>query len=223
MGNLKHKGNIEVTDGNITIDGQPIGGGGGLFIEGSGINSTLRDGAGTADGNYSTVGGGLGNSASDSYSTVGGGFCNAASGYYSTIGGGCSNTASCGYSTVGGGLFNTASGCCSTVGGGFCNTASGFGNSTVGGGRGNTASGAGSTVGGGQNNTASGCYTGILGGRDNDTNNLNCATIIGSCITAIHTCTAHVNCLAIMNIPTDPTGLCAGMVWNDGGTLKIVT
>ena len=30
MGNLKHKGNIEVTDGNITIDGQPIGGGGGI-------------------------------------------------------------------------------------------------------------------------------------------------------------------------------------------------
>jgi hypothetical protein len=28
--------------------------------------------------------------------------------------------------------------------------------------------------------------------------------------------------LAIMNIPTSSAGLCAGMVWNDSGTLKIV-
>jgi hypothetical protein len=46
--------------------------------------------------------------------------------------------------------------------------------------------------------------------------------IVGSCITAIATCTTHVNCLAIMDIPTSSSGLCAGMVYSDGGTLKIV-
>jgi hypothetical protein len=77
-------------------------------------------------------------------------------------------------------------------------------------------------IGGGFYNTATGNHTGILGGRNNSTNNCNCAMIVGSCITAIATCTTHVNCLAIMNIPTSASGLCAGMVYSDGGTLKIV-
>jgi hypothetical protein len=46
--------------------------------------------------------------------------------------------------------------------------------------------------------------------------------IVGSCITAIATCTTHVNCLAIMNIPTSSAGLCPGMVWKNGNVLNIV-
>jgi hypothetical protein len=96
-------------------------------------------------------------------------------------------------STVGGGTYNLASGCYSIVGGG-----GGYG----------------------AGNTASGFHTGILGGRNNSTNGCNCAMIVGSCITAIATCTTHVNCLAIMDIPTtDPQIDC--VVWNDNGILKI--
>jgi hypothetical protein len=128
----------------------------------------------------------------------------------STVDGGCSNNASGYNSTVGGGIQNTASGYQSTIGGGYGNCAIGYG-SVIGGGGGYNAS-----------NTASGCHTGILGGRNNSTNNCNFAMIVGSCITAIADCTTHVNCLAIMNIPTSSAGLSAGMVWNDNGTLKIV-
>jgi hypothetical protein len=186
-------------------------------------------------GPYSTIGGGRQNTSSCNYSTVGGGYLNTSSGYYSTIGGGQCNTSSCNYSTVGGGFFNTSSGSLSTIGGGQCNTSSGLGSSvgggtnntssgslsTIGGGRCNTSSGNCSTVGGGFCNTSSGCCSSILGGEFNIATHSN-SHIIGSCITSIYTCTTHVNCLAIMNIATSSVGLCPGMVWSDGGTLKIV-
>jgi len=122
-----------------------------------------------ASGNYSVVGGGNSNTASDYNSTVGGGGGNEASSYNSTVGGGGGNTASGEYSTVGGGSNNEASNYYSTVGGGYTNTASGAW-STVGGGggfgNGNTASGNYSTVGGGSNNEASGYCSTVPGGRD---------------------------------------------------------
>lgn len=34
--------------------------------------------------------------------------------------------------------------------------------------------------------------------------------------------TLHCNRLAILNIPTSAAGLASGMIWSDGGTLKIV-
>jgi FtsZ-binding cell division protein ZapB len=78
-----------------------------------------------ASGDYSVIGGGLRNTASDVAATVGGGYNNTASGTVSTVGGGISNTAS-GYSaSVGGGYQNTASGDYSVVPGGFSNTANG--------------------------------------------------------------------------------------------------
>jgi hypothetical protein len=145
------------------------------------------------------------NCASGCYATISGGKCNTASGNNSTIAGGYDNTASCVGSTVSGG------------GGAFI---SNWGNLVC---LPNTANGCYSTIGGGRGNTASGCYTGILGGKNNTTNGCDCAMIIGSCITADMCCTTFVNCLSIKNIPTGSEGLCSGMVWNDSGSLKIIT
>jgi len=161
-----------------------------------------------ASGDYSTIGGGSGNTAgTGAYATVGGGSGNAASGQYSFIGGGLSNSALSSYTTIGGGSGNTASGEDSTVGGGSSNTASGR-SSTVGGGLGNTASGVGSTigcgasnvasgsysiVGGGYSNTASGRFSLIAGGSGNNTNTLNNTFILGTNITATSADYTYVN------------------------------
>ena len=121
---------------------------------------------------FGTVGGGLGNQAGNVddnpsntwFSTVSGGLVNTASGSHSTVGGGYANTASGHQGTVGGGTTNTASGTGSAVNGGISNTASGT-NSAVGGGYMNTASGANSTVSGGYLNCAGGFYS-WAGGRN---------------------------------------------------------
>ena len=195
---------------------------GGCNNTASEIFSTVSGGANnTASGYYSTVSGGSNNTASGNRSTVSGGYSNTASGYYSTVSGGGINTASGSISTVSGGSGNTASGSYSTVSGGGINTASGN-CSTVSGGCINTASGYYSTVSGGINNTASGNYTGILGGLLNHTCGCSHAFIVGSNICANRQCSIFVNNISIMNIPTSDSGLPAGSVWNDSGTLKIV-
>jgi hypothetical protein len=129
----------------VTGNGGTIGGGG----EAGYPNRVTLD--------YGTVGGGVGNTASN-FATVGGGAFNTASGHTSIVGGGRANDASGAYSTVGGGAFNTASGAYSIVGGGRVNIASGD-YSTVGGGNSNTASGEYSAVPGGYLNIAQGNYS----------------------------------------------------------------
>jgi hypothetical protein len=171
--------------------------------------------------NYSFIGGGRNNTASCNYSTVSGGYSNTASCYHSTVSGGLLNTSSGYRSTVGGGAQNTASSIYSTVGGGFKNNSSGQ-CSTVGGGVGNTASGYNSTISGGRSNTASGLYSFIAGGVSNNTNNLACAFIVGSNITADMSGTTFVNQLSIKNIPTSSAGLSSGAVWSNGGNLEII-
>jgi hypothetical protein len=112
---------------------------------------------------YATVGGGVGNTASDHYDTVAGGYYNTASGYYSTVGGGQDNIAG-ERATVGGGYRNDANAPRATVGGGYGNTANNF-HATVGGGRENTASGYIATIPGGYLNEASGYYSFAAGRR----------------------------------------------------------
>jgi hypothetical protein len=125
----------------------------------------------TAEGDFSTVGGGRFNNAS------GGDFAefdsNTASGFESTVGGGFRNKAIGEGSTVsGGGDFdegcqcpgNTAEGDLATVGGGTKNSASDFA-STVAGGDANAASGSHSTVPGGALNNAAGDYALAAGFR----------------------------------------------------------
>ena len=138
--------------------------GGGLGNSASGRSATIAGGEGnTASATNATVGGGIGNTALNG-STVGGGAFNSASAVYSTVGGGTDNTASANFSTVSGGTLNTASGQYSTIGGGGGNEASGF-YASVGAGFNNAASGSASTVGGGWNNTAAGATSVAMGRR----------------------------------------------------------
>ncbi len=88
------------------------------------------------------------NQAAKDFSTIGGGEGNLASDYFATVGGGDSNTAGL-FATVAGGERNSASGQDGAVGGGLQNLLS-----TVGGGLGNFATGYASTVPGGDQNVA---------------------------------------------------------------------
>jgi trimeric autotransporter adhesin len=142
----------------------------------------------TANGQWATVGGGLGNSATQVDAMVGGGYYNTASGlaafvgggyensaidYEATVSGGYGNTAMGFQATVGGGNQNTASNQSSTVSGGYLNTASGIGSFVGGGGidgtkeAGNQASGIAAVAVGGLGNSALAGYTAVGGGYSN--------------------------------------------------------
>jgi len=131
----------------VTDDYGTVGGGG---------NNQAGDNAGaTDDASYSTVAGGLGNTASGATGFNGGA---------ATVGGGYWNTASGGGATIAGGVWNIASGNEATISGGLENTASGE-QATVGGGGGNTAKGDHATVGGGFLNHADALTVTIGGGE----------------------------------------------------------
>lgn len=136
----------------------------------------------TALSNWSTIAGGLKNTASSEFGSVGGGFGNTASGNWSTVAGGDVNTASAAEATVGGGSGNTASDIDSTVAGGLQNIASGandgVGAATVGGGRDSIASGDLSTVAGGEANYATALESAVGGGGFNSASGSN-ATVPG--------------------------------------------
>jgi hypothetical protein len=144
-------------------------------------------------GNYGTVGGGVGNVASNSNTTVGGGVSNTAGGPDATVGGGSENAAGGYRSAIGGGGSNTASGYAATVAGGSYITATGdyaaagggwrnvvtASYATIGGGRINTASSYAATVSGGDGNTASGSYAATVAGGSDNTAEGDVATVGG--------------------------------------------
>lgn len=162
---------------NINIDGNTIAStnaNGSLILDQNGTGALQRDSGGNArgqyavdlqkfrtaasqvaSGNYSVIGGGVGNIASGSRAFVGGGQSNTSSAYRTVVAGGRLNTASGNYSSVLGGRANNASAESAVIGGGWYNAASGV-RSCVSGGRNNTASGQYSSVNGGFYNTASG-------------------------------------------------------------------
>lgn len=132
-------------------------------------------------GEYETIGGGSGNTASNFFATVGGGSLNSAVGFNATVAGGFGNYASGNtatvaggqydystgsYSTVGGGNNNVSSNSYATVAGGYLNTAGGYA-ATVGGGYQNKSTLDYATVSGGYNNLASGLYAMVAGGYNN--------------------------------------------------------
>lgn len=124
--------------GNVisdTVEGSTIGGGGAE----NEINRITNE--------YTTIGGGAGNTASGHLSTISGGGFNRTIGEESTIGGGTGNIADT-FAVVGGGYDNRASGVRSTIGGGAFNNPDGD-TSTIGGGAYNNADGPFSTVPGG--------------------------------------------------------------------------
>jgi hypothetical protein len=163
-----------------------IGGSASNFVSSGFIGSTISGGgAGSGVGNasnsisadFSTVGGGYGNTVGlfASVGTVAGGSGNTISGAYGTVGGGFGNTSKLN-ATVGGGYRNNSIGDESTIGGGIANTA--YDQSTVGGGGGNTSSGGYATVGGGSGNQSSG-YLSTVGGGNQNTSSGNRSTISG--------------------------------------------
>ncbi len=180
--------------------GSTVGGGcinyarGGYSVVAGGGGADYPD-SNSAVGNYSTVGGGRGNTASSDYATVGGGDNNYAgndgatigggrsneainshatvsggysnsAGLYATVGGGYNNSAGSWYATVGGGCNNSAGGMYATVSGGYYNTADYY--STVGGGHTNTATGHYAAVSGGSQNSVTGAYSTVAGGSNNE-------------------------------------------------------
>jgi hypothetical protein len=122
-------------------------------------------------GRFSTIGGGLINSALGCWSTIGGGSYNKIlqNNFYGTIGGGGGNTISSitVSNTISGGANNTSSGNFSFIGGGQSNTSSNS-NSVVVGGSQNVASAEGSTIVGGCRNVVSGISSFVGGGNDNN-------------------------------------------------------
>ncbi|MGE0481866.1 MAG: tail fiber domain-containing protein [Phycisphaerae bacterium] len=141
------------------------------FIGGGGTRPGFSPGNRVRD-DYSTIGGGAGNTAGDDdldprsadFATVGGGDRNRAAGRGSTVGGGGQNDATRSNSTVGGGYNNKATGDLATVAGGFFNSATSFA-ATVGGGSENDASGYSATVPGGNRNLAGGTHSLAAGFR----------------------------------------------------------
>jgi hypothetical protein len=109
----------------------------------------------TISGDFASVSGGVGNTASFLFSSVSGGQQNTASGERSWVSGGFSNTASGAFASVSGGEFNTASG-------GDPDTGTG-GAAVVSGGFQNTASGDFAAVSGGRNRTAEGEFDWVAG------------------------------------------------------------
>ena len=167
QGDLRVYGKGRVGPGNANA-------GTAAFVVGSG-NS--------ASGNYSTIGGGSGDTASalyggvpsgysnlagdaveDTATVIAGGWNNSATGKFNFIGGGYQNAGSNNYSTIAGGRGNTANGPQATVGGGWGNVASGW-HSAIAGGLDNVASGTAATVCGGEDNGASGYWSTVSGGR----------------------------------------------------------
>ena len=141
--------------------------GGGYDNKASNSYSAVVGGAGNfATGNNSFIGGGIDNQANNLASGVAAGRLNVASADYAMVGGGRENVASGSYSAAGGGLSNAASGQYTTIPGGRLNTASAS-YGTTGGGLSNTNSGQYATISGGSGNTGSSNYSVIGGGQSN--------------------------------------------------------
>jgi len=125
----------------------------------------------TNAGTQAFVAGQFNNSVGD-WSTVGGGVGNSAADEYAVVAGGTDNEANNGFTAIGGGGFNVADGYCSGVAGGLQNLCANTG-AFIGGGKWNRARGLFSTIAGGggfdqiDSNSARGDYSVISGGRRN--------------------------------------------------------
>jgi hypothetical protein len=104
---------------------------------------------------YATIGGGRGNQASAHFTSISGGIANTASGDYATVGGGGINAATSVSAVVAGGFQNTAGARDATIGGGYSNIANGLG-ATVAGGQFNRALADFATIGGGSSSDQDG-------------------------------------------------------------------
>jgi hypothetical protein len=158
-------------DSASTSGGNVIAGGGSLLHPNKVVIdfSTVGGGAGNTAINNGTVAGGGQNTAQEE-AFIGGGDNNSA-GYLAVVSGGLDDTAKYYGAVVAGGILNKALDTLATVSGGTGNTATTL-YSTVGGGSTNTASGYASTVAGGLQNEATGLETTVSGGYLNSADTL---------------------------------------------------
>ena len=105
--------------------------------------------------------------------------------------------------------------------GGISNEASGDFSAAIGGSS-NEASGNNSAAIGGSSNEASGNASAAIGGNNNIVTHDNAVIAGGQNMASVANDTLHCAKLAILGIPTSAAGLPSGMIWSDGGTLKIV-
>ena len=185
--------------------------------------SVISGGSGNCSTNtHNVIGGGFFNRNEAQCAVIGGGTFNNQYGFMSFIGGGNGNSVYGNRSGVVGGQLNSITGCHSFVGSGSSHTLPGNYSGIASGDR-NIGSSNYSFIGGGLCNiicnTAN--RTAILGGQ---CNRATCGDtfILGSCINTNRACTAFVNNLSIMDIPTSSAGLPSKAVWSNAGILTIV-
>jgi hypothetical protein len=175
LGNACQTGDPGQNYGYITVGGgswnQAYGEfsvvGGGLGNEATGRGATIGGGSlNRIYGDYSTIDGGYGDTVWSAYNAIGGGQHNSTNLPHSTVAGGLENAAWSTCAAVGGGNQNRASGAYSTIAGGWLNSAYGQ-SAVVAGGERNTAEGLWSTIGGGQRNYAGTPGATVGGGSDN--------------------------------------------------------
>jgi hypothetical protein len=198
--------------------------GGGVFNTAQGTASVITGGANNySGGNHSVIAGGQNNETQSACTATLGGNNNDIfiSSEYSTMLGGTSNC-STNLQSLMYGQSNTVSACNGTVLNGVLNIVSASNSSIIGGVQ-NAVSATFSGVLGGCCNIAcnTATRTAILGGHFNSAT-CNDAFVVGSCIVTNRVCTAFVNNLSIMNIPTSSAGLPSKAVWSNAGVLTIV-
>ncbi len=119
------------------------------------------------------------------------------------------------------GFSNTACGAYAGVIGGYYNDANGGGSAVAGGNNNDTYANF-SFIGGGDDNSMCGTAveSAIIGGNGNYTTHCRSAIAGGTSVTSVSANMLHAQSLYLKTLPTSNPGVC-GVVWNDGGTLKI--
>jgi hypothetical protein len=172
-----------------------------LYASTSGVYTTVQSSSATWDSVYSTF---QSNSAEFAHENQDN--CFQGTNCFTNLQAGFSNTACGSYAGVIGGYYNDACGGGSAVAGGNNNdTCANF-----------------SFIGGGDDNSicTTGVESGILGGNNNYITHCQSAIAGGTSITSVSGAMLHAQSLYLKTLPTSDPGV-SGVVWNDGGTLKI--
>jgi len=172
-----------------------------LYASTSGVYTTVQSSSATWDSVYSTF---QSNSAEFAHENQDN--CFQGTNCFTNLQAGFSNTACGSYAGVIGGYYNDACG----------------GGSAVAGGNNNDTHANFSFIGGGDDNSICGTAveSALIGGNCNYTTHCRSAIAGGTCVTSVSANMLHAQSLYLKTLPTSNPGVC-GVVWNDGGTLKI--
>ena len=172
-----------------------------LYASTSGVYTTVQSSSATWDSVYSTF---QSNSASFAHENQDNNF--QATNCFINIQAGFSVTACGSYAGVIGGYYNDAHG----------------GGSAVAGGNNNDTYANFSFIGGGDDNSmcSTAVESAIIGGNGNFATHCRAAIAGGTSVTSVSANMLHAQSLYLKTLPTSNPGVC-GVVWNDGGTLKI--